>query len=123
MKRKVHKTLICIMIVLLIGLTGCGKSERIIESFEDAREARIGVMTGSTGERLAMEKFPQADIKSFDDVMDAVTALQVGQIDAIITAYPTALNAAKHNPELWYLPEPVDYEDTAIGIKRAMRNC
>ena len=118
MKRKVHKTLICIMIVLLIGLTGCGKSERIIESFEDAREARIGVMTGSTGERLAMEKFPQADIKSFDDVMDAVTALQVGQIDAIITAYPTALNAAKHNPELWYLPEPVDYEDTAIGIKK-----
>jgi len=48
-------------------------------------------MTGTTGETIAKSRLPRADIKSFDDVMDAVTALNSGQLDGIVTAFPTAL--------------------------------
>jgi len=69
-------------------------------------------------EQLASARFPDADIKSFDDIMDAVTALKSGQIEAVITGYPTALNVAKHNPELWYLSEPVENEDMAVAVRK-----
>jgi len=46
-------------------------------------------MIGSTGEHLAGKYFPAADIKSFDDMMDAVTALPAGQVDAVLSGYPT----------------------------------
>ena len=118
MKKIVQLLWLCLSIVLLANMIGCSSSIRVITSYEDVSEARIGAMTGSTGEQIVLDRFPNADIKSFDDVMDAVTALKSGQIDAVITAYPTALNIAKHNLDLWYLPEPVEYENTAIAVKK-----
>jgi polar amino acid transport system substrate-binding protein len=99
-------------------ITGCSKNENIITSLEDAKTAKIGVMTGSTGEAVARKKFPQAQVKSFDDIMDAVAAIKSGQLDAIITLFPAALQVSKKNPELRLLPEPLDKEDTAIAIKK-----
>ena len=51
-------------------------------------------------------------------MMDAVSAMKSGQLDAIVTAYPAALQVSKKNPELKVLPEPLDYEDTAIALKK-----
>jgi len=116
MKKAAVLALICCMIAGV--LAGCGKPEKVITKLADAGEAQIGVMTGTTGEQLARARFPNADIKSFDDIMDAVAALKAGQLEAVITAYATALNVTKHNPDLWYLPEPVEKEDMAVGVKK-----
>ena len=106
--------------LLLVGvLSGCGKSEREIADFDDAAQAKIGVMTGAIGETIAAQRFPQAQRKSFDDIMDAVAAMKSGQIEAIITAYPTALQLVKTNPDLKRLPEPLDNEDTAIALRKS----
>ena len=106
--------------LLLVGvLSGCGKSEREIAGFDDAAQAKIGVMTGAIGETIAAQRFPQAQRKSFDDIMDAVAAMKSGQIEAIITAYPTALQLVKTNPDLKRLPEPLDNEDTAIALRKS----
>lgn len=107
---------ICLMMVLV--LEGCGKSEIVITELEDAKEAKIGVMTGTTGEQMAMAKYPDADVKSFDDIMDAVAALKSGKLDAVIMAYSNAMNITKHNPDLWYLPEPVEKEDMAVAVRK-----
>ncbi|MDZ7765739.1 MAG: transporter substrate-binding domain-containing protein [Melioribacteraceae bacterium] len=56
--------------------------------------------------------------KAFDDIMDGMAALISGQIDAVITAYPTALNVVKHNENLTLIPEPVDYENTSVAVKK-----
>ena len=98
--------------------TGCSKTENAITSFDDAKNAKIGVLTGSTGEAIAAAKFPNAQVKSFDDVMDSVAAMKSGQLDAVIVAFPTAIQISKLNPEFWYLPEPLQNEDTAIALKK-----
>ncbi|WP_340123587.1 substrate-binding periplasmic protein [Methylobacter svalbardensis] len=112
-------TLLALIVLAVIALmAGCKKSEIVIVGLDEAKNARIGVMTGSTGEALTIKRFPKAQVKSFDDIMDAVAAMKSGQIDAIVTAFPAALQVSKKNPELGLLSEPLDYEDTAIVVKK-----
>lgn len=110
--------ILCVLAAIMGGITGCGKTQKAITGFADLERAQIGVMTGSTGEQLAQQKFPDADIKSFDEIMDAVMALQSNQIDAVVTAYPTVIHVSKNNPDLWFLPEPLANEKTAIAIRK-----
>ncbi|MGE0667116.1 MAG: ABC transporter permease subunit [Sphingomonadales bacterium] len=100
------------------ALAGCGEERPVIEQVEDAKHARIGVMTGSTGEVYAKHAFPEADIKSFDDIMDAVAAVKSGQIDAIVTAISTAIQVGKTNPEFRHLEERLTNENTAAAIRK-----
>ena len=107
-----------ILLTSIAYLTGCRKSEIFITSLDDAKNARIGVMTGSTGEAITIERYPEARVKSFDDIMDAVAAIKSGQLDAIVTSYPTAVQVSKKNQELGVLSEPLAYENTAIALKK-----
>jgi polar amino acid transport system substrate-binding protein len=116
MKRAVLFTLI--FAATIVFLAGCRKNEVAIASLDDAEHARIGVMTGSTGEAITIARFPQAQVKSFDDIMDAVTAMKSGRLDAIVTAFPAALQVSKKNPDLGVLPEPLDHEYTAIAVRK-----
>jgi polar amino acid transport system substrate-binding protein len=107
-----------VLLAALAFLTACRKSEIVIASLDDAKNSRIGVMTGSTGEALTLARFPEAQVKSFDDIMDAVAAMKSGQMDAIVTGFPAALQVSKKNRDLGLLPEPLAYEDTAIAVKK-----
>jgi polar amino acid transport system substrate-binding protein len=102
----------------LATLVGCSQPDNSITSVEAAQNAKIGVMTGTTGEAIAALRFPHAQVKSFDDVMDAVAAMKSGQLDAVITSYPTCVQVAKKNPEFSYLQEPLQNEETAIALKK-----
>ncbi|MEE7624831.1 ABC transporter permease subunit [Methylobacter sp. Wu8] len=114
------KTTLLALIILaaLAMLAGCKESETVIASLDDAKNARIGVMTGSTGESITASRLPEAQVKSFDDIMDAVAAMKSGQLDAIVTAFPAALQVSKKNTELGLLSEPLDQEDTAIALRK-----
>ena len=116
MKQALRCLLFCLLAATLSF--GCDKKETVIDKVDDVKDKKIGVMTGSLGESLAKEKFPKAEVQCFDDIMDAVAAIKSGQLDAIITAYPTALQVSKKNTELRMLPEPLDNEDTAVAIKK-----
>lgn len=106
------------LICLAVWVAGCRNQEKPIVSLDDAQHARIGVMVGSTGEQIVKERFPQARSESFDDIMDAVAALKSGQLEAIVTALPTAIQVAKLNAEFTTLTEPLDSEDTAIALRK-----
>jgi polar amino acid transport system substrate-binding protein len=116
MKKNIYQLAVCAMLVFL--LAGCGNSKKYITSLSDLKKVSIGAMTGTTGEQLAKKRFPEATIKSFDDIMDAVAALKSNQLDAVITGFPAATNVCKHNSDLQLLAEPVDYENTAIAVKK-----
>jgi polar amino acid transport system substrate-binding protein len=109
---------ILIYIFSFLFITGCGDSKTSISKLEDVKNVSVGAMTGTTGENLAITKFPEAQTKSFDDIMDAIAALKSNQIEAVITAYPTALNVTKHNQDLTILPEAVDFENTCIALRK-----
>jgi polar amino acid transport system substrate-binding protein len=116
MKKFVFTLLISFLIMYI--LAGCSESKIRITKLDDLKNVSIGAMTGTTGEQLAKKRFPNATIKSFDDIMDAVAALKSNQIDAVITGFPAAMNCCKHNSDLQYLSEPVDYENTAIAVRK-----
>ena len=75
-------------------------------------------MTGSTSEPLAAKQFPEAQIQSFDTITDAFGALKSGQLDAVITAYTTALLMTRKNPELRILDERLSNEDTSVAVRK-----
>ena len=99
-------------------LTACEESAPTIRTLDDANHARIGVMTGTTGEAIAQERFPQADLQTFQDVMDAVAALNAGKLDAVVTSFPTAFQVAKKNPSLWVLPQALRVDDTSAAVRK-----
>ena len=107
-----------VTVFLTLALAGCDRPVPVITNLEDASTARIGVMTGTTGEMLAHKRFPDADIKHFDDIVDAIGALTAGQLDAVLTGYPAALQSTKRNSNLAVLEEPLSNEDTSIGIRK-----
>ena len=110
------RTLLLIFLTAFLG--GCVKHAGAIRTLDDAKNSRIGVTTGSIGEAIAKARYPQAQIKSFDDVMDAVAAQKSGQLDAIIAAYPTLFHIAKKNPELMLLSDALDREPAAIAVRK-----
>lgn len=121
MKSKKLVLTLLMTLLALVAINGCDKHELAITQVADIKQAvaaKVGAMTGTTGEALAIREFPQAAVKSFDDIMDAVAAIKSGQLDAIVTAYPTALQVTKKNQQLMILPEPLDHEDTAIAFRK-----
>lgn len=100
-------------------LSACHKQTGlVIRTPQDAANARIGVLTGSIGENIAKTRYPQADVQTFDDIMNAVAAIQAKKLDAVITSFPNAQQIAKRNPGLWVVPEPLDYENTAVAVQK-----
>src|SRR4051812_9733481 len=73
----------------------------VIRTPGDAVKARIGVLTGSTGEHIAKTRFPEADVQTFDDIMNAISAIQAKKLDAVITSLPTAVQVTKKNAGLY----------------------
>lgn len=107
------------LLAALLLVAACGQQQQaVIHTPDDAAKARIGVMTGSTGEAIVFERYPDAGVNSFDDIMDAVTALHAGQLDAVVTGFPAALQVARKNPGLVLLDEPLAHEDTAIAVRK-----
>ncbi|CAN5630439.1 basic amino acid ABC transporter substrate-binding protein [soil metagenome] len=69
-----------------------------IQSTDDLADATVGVQLGTTG---AMEAQSLADegnvdsVRTFDTIEDAFTALENGQVDAIINDFPVSADRAK----------------------------
>jgi len=100
-------------------LSGCHKqTELIIRTPEDAAKARIGVLTGSIGENISKTRWPQADTQTFDDIMNAVAAIDARKLDAVITSIPAAQQIAKRHTSLYVVPEPLDQENTCVAVRK-----
>lgn len=103
-------------ILIMFVINGCGKQEKVITSLKEVKNVKIGVMTGTTAEDLALTRFKDCTTQRFDDIMDAVAALKSNQIDAVITGFPTSLNICKHNPSLYFLDEVIEHENACIAV-------
>ena len=117
MKRTLTLALLSCGLLLSLACGG-GDQNTAITTIAEAEHAKIGVMTGSTGEVFAKQRFPQAQLKSFDDIMDAVAAMKAGQLDGLITTTSTAIQIGKKNADVKMLPDVLTNEDTAIGLRK-----
>ncbi len=72
-----------------------------IKSVDDIGDATVGVQIGTTGALKAQEFKQQGkiggEIRTFDTVTDAFSALENGQVDAIINDLPVSLDKANQS--------------------------
>jgi ABC-type amino acid transport substrate-binding protein len=74
------------------------QSDSPIKSVDDIGDASVGVQLGTTGELKAKEFKQQGkitgEIRTFDTIPDAFSALENGQVNAVINDLPTSLDKA-----------------------------
>ncbi len=85
---------------------------------DELKNAKIGVMGGTTAERYVLEHYPDAEMKIFSDIMDGIAALKAGQVDAVMTAYTTAANTVKKNDDLKMLYEDLTQDSANAAIAK-----
>lgn len=105
------------LVLFLLGIVSCNSNKQNVIPFADGSDistSSVGVMTGTTGEMYIRANYPQAQVQCYDDIMDAIAALQSNKVKYVMTAYTTAVNAAKYNKDLFILPK--EYTDAGAVI-------
>ena len=70
-----------------------------ISGIDDLTEGVVvGVQSGTTGEAYANDNVPGAEIRSFENTGDLFTAMEAGQVDAILQDQPVNVEHARENP-------------------------
>ncbi len=82
------------------------------------QNARIGVLAGSLSEIRIEEAFPDADRRSYQTTIDALTALSTGKVDYAVCADATARLFMKTHKELTYLDPPFYTMDNSFLIQK-----
>lgn len=75
----------------------------------------VGVQSGTTGEAYAQDNVPGAEIRSFENTGDLFTALEAGQVDAILQDQPVNVEHARENAS-----EVIEEYDTGESYGFAM---
>jgi ABC-type amino acid transport substrate-binding protein len=99
MRLTTYARLTAIVATLALTATACGgDGGGEISSLEDLSGQQIGVQSATTGEDYANENAPEdAEIVSFENPGDLFTALQAGQVDAVLQDLPVNAEFARTN--------------------------
>ena len=77
------------------------RSDSPIKSVDDIGDGTVGVQLGTTGELKGQELKQQGkitgEIRTFDTITDAFSALENGQVDAVINDLPVSLDKANQS--------------------------
>ena len=87
-------------------------------TLEALENKRIGVLTGSAGDNAARQRFPQAQVYDFDNIINATAALGTNKIDAVVFERNSLQSIAQQNPDLTVIEEAVKSVDVAIAVKK-----
>ncbi len=79
---------------------------------------KVAVMTGSLGEIMLSEGYPEVIIQCFDDIMDGFAALHAGKVSYLMTAYTTAYVVSRSNPSYRILPYHLTNEGAGVAVAK-----
>ncbi|MCM1157740.1 MAG: transporter substrate-binding domain-containing protein [Bacteroidales bacterium] len=107
-----------IMIVGIMLLAGCSHiPENTVFSLDDLEGKKIGVQLEATADIYAAD-IKDAEVKRFNKSADAVKALKLGEIDAVILDDGPAKVFVEENDSLRILEEPFADEEYALAVKK-----
>lgn len=113
-KQNISKVLLLIAVLLMI--IGCSEREKITELNQLAGK-EFAVPTGTIADDLVRSKFPDANFKYFNSVLDACMAVQGGKADAAAYDEPILKNIAAKNPGLKVLPEMITTDNYGFAFR------
>ena len=104
------------LIVILFIVIGCSEREKITELNQLAGK-EFAVPTGTVADDLVRSKFPDAQFKYFNSVLDACMAVQGGKADAAAYDEPILKNIAAKNPGLKVLSEMITVDNYGFAFR------
>jgi polar amino acid transport system substrate-binding protein len=111
MKCKV--VILCAVVVML--LVGCTSREKI-ENLGQLADKEFAVPTGTIADQLVLSKFPDAQFKYFNTVLDACVAVQSGKADAAAYDEPLLRNLAAKLPGTKVLPDMITVDNYGFAV-------
>lgn len=119
---KTKRILSILMLIMIIAgiLTGCAtKNEKTFQSLEDFKQARIGILTGSSHDGTAKELFPEAERVYFNTVSDMVLATEQGKIDGYIEDEPFLASVIWEGSNVKRLDESIKQVDNGFAFPQS----
>ncbi len=92
-----------------------------IKGSPDLKGKKVGVQTNTTGQ-YAAEKLGVQEIKKFDTTPDALNALKIGAVDAVVADSPVVLWFIKQNPDAKVISVSGDFEKEYYGMAMKLGN-
>ena len=98
-----------LLIAMMAGIfTGCATNDNnSFQSMEDFRQAKIGVLTGSSFDLLATEYFPDAEKLYYMNITDLILNLKQNKINGVL------MDMGLFTPLMW-AGESISYIETAM---------
>jgi len=105
-----------LMFSVLCMVTGCSKREKITKLQQlDGKE--FAVPTGTAADKLVLSKFPNANFKYFNSVLDCALAVKSGKADVAAYDEPILKNIAAKNSGLIVLPEMLTIDNYGFAVQ------
>lgn len=106
-------------LVLLLFVAGaCSKKVEKITELSDLKGKRICVLTGSAGDQVARDRFPEAEFLDMAASTDAAYNVKINKADAFIFDHEVVDNIAQKYDDLTLLEEPVGKVEVAIAFDK-----
>ncbi|MDZ7776999.1 MAG: transporter substrate-binding domain-containing protein [Bacteroidales bacterium] len=100
-----------------VGLSGCGEREQIT-NLEQLKGKEFAVPTGTIADELVLSRFPDAEFKYFNNVLDACLAVKGNKADAAAYDEPILKNIAAKNSGLKVLPEMITTDNYGFAVRK-----
>ena len=99
------------------GTVSADEPEKTV-SYEDYNGKRIGIITGSSFEQIAKNKFPDSECFYFNNYTDMAAALAQNKIDCFLGDEPVVRMMCSTKPELGYVKKLVTNEKYAFAFTK-----
>lgn len=93
------------------------KDNTDINSIDDLKGKRVGVVLGFTGDLIA-SKIENANVQQFNATSESVLGLKFKKVDAVILDYEPAKAYANINDDIKLLDTKLEQEEYAIAIRK-----
>ena len=102
-------------IIIILSVFGCKEAAKI-EKLDDLNDKTFGVITGTTMDEAAAEKFAHAKFKYFDNTEDAISAMRAKKIDAVLEDEPFLRILSALNKDLKLLDGVLSEDNYAFAV-------
>jgi polar amino acid transport system substrate-binding protein len=102
-----------LLLVVIVG--GCGEKKSVTDLSQLEGEI-FAVPAGTVADQLVLSKFPTAQFKYYDTVLDACLAVESGAADAAAYDEPILRNIAAEQSGLMVLPDMITIDDYGFAV-------
>lgn len=113
-----HVRTVCLWLFLaVVALLAACSSKQDITSLSQLATKTFAVPTGTVADKLVLSKFPKANFKHFNTVLDCAMAVKAGKVDAAAYDEPILKNIAAKNEGLVVLPDMITVDNYGFAVQ------